>query len=296
MKYINRIFVAALVCVMLCLLVCPAFAAVDVTADCSVYVDFQYEQAPIAGTHFRLYRVADMDAQKNLTLTGAFADMILDPDDLDGTALQLAARADGKEIPADLWLTTNEEGLCAAKNLRPGAYLLVGEPTVQAERTHYVDPQLVILPQESETDGTLGYHVTLRPKSTESPVDITPMELTVVKVWKDEGYEDKRPDTVTVRLLKNGKTVDTVVLSEENQWTHTWQDLIPNADWSVEEDVPDGYIVETKEWINVFTLTNYRKDIDQTGHIWWPVIVLLCAGFALVAVGIILNRSGKHEA
>jgi hypothetical protein len=296
MKHIKRILITALVCVMMCLLVCPAFAAVDVDAPCSLYVDFQHEDSPMVGAQFRLYRVADMDSQKKLTLTGVYTDMVLDPGDLTGTALQLAVRAESQQVPADFSLTTNEEGLCGTRELRPGAYLLIGDPIVRDDRTHYVDPQLIILPHASETDGSLGYHVTLRPKTTDVPAQIEPIDITVVKVWEDKKYQDQRPTSIQVHLLKNGKTVDTVMLSEENQWTYTWTGLIPNADWSVEEDVPDGYTCETKEWGNVFTLTNYRKDIDQTGHIWWPVIALLCAGFIFVVTGIIVHRSGKHEA
>ncbi len=296
MKHLNRIFVAALVCVMLCLLVCPAFAAVEVDAGCSLYVDFKYEMDPIVGARFRLYRVADMDNNKNVTFTGIFANTILDLEDPDGSALQLAIRVEAENAPADMILTTDEEGMCGTKALRPGAYLLMSEPAVQDQRTHYTDPQLVILPYESEADGTLNYHVVLRPKSTECPASAEPIDVTVVKVWEDKGYESNRPTSITVHLIRNDKQVDTVVLSEKNQWTHTWSGLIPTADWSVEEDVPNGYICETKEWINVFTLTNYRKDIDQTGHIWWPVAVLLGVGFTLVIAGILLRRSGKHEA
>lgn len=299
MKRIKNGMIAALLCVVINLLLCPtAWAAntVDLNAKCVLTVEFTYEHEPIEGAEFQLYRVADMDAKQNLTLIGIFADMVMDLDDLSGTALQLYARVNGTAAEADVSFTTDELGLGSAEDLRPGAYLMVGQPTTQGERTHYVDPQLIICPHQRSEDGQLSYYLTIRPKSTDVPTDIKLTEITVVKVWKDEGYESERPTSITARLLKNGKTVSTVILSEANQWTHTWSDLLPNAEWSVEEDVPEGYVANVEEWDDVFTLTNYRKDIDQTGQIWWPVAVLACAGFAMIVAGIILRRSVKNEA
>lgn len=299
MKHLKKGIIAALLCAVMNLLLCPtawAANAVDLNAKCVLTVEYTHEQEPIQGAEFRLYRVADMDAGQNLTLISGFEDVVMDPDDLHGTALQLFARVNGAAVEADVSFTTDELGLGSAEDLRPGAYLMVGQPITQGGRTHYVDPQLIICPQQRNEDGQMSYDLTLRPKSTDVPTDMKPIEITVAKVWKDEGYEINRPVSITVRLLKNGKTVSTVVLSENNQWTHTWSDLLPNADWSVEEDVPEGYVANVEEWDGVFTLTNYRKDIDQTGQLWWPVAVLACAGFAMIVVGIILRRSVKNEA
>lgn len=82
-------------------------------------------------------------------------------------------------------------------------------------------------------------------------------KLTVHKVWDDNGYPD-RPDSVTVHLMKDGISAETVVLNEENQWTYTWDDLDDRYQWSVEEEVPTGYEVSYKSEDNKIFITNHK--------------------------------------
>ena len=52
------------------------------------------------------------------------------------------------------------------------------------------------------------------------------IEKTVVKKWRgDENALGDRPNTITVELVKNGKTVDEQILSKDNNWTYTWKKL-----------------------------------------------------------------------
>ena len=88
--------------------------------------------------------------------------------------------------------------------------------------------------------------------------------LTVNKVWKDNDDQDGiRPEEVKVELLKNGeRTRTTVTLSQENNWTDTFENLPlkengVNISYSVQEITVDGYTVEiTKNEENNYTVTN----------------------------------------
>lgn len=82
-------------------------------------------------------------------------------------------------------------------------------------------------------------------------------KLTVHKVWDDNGYPD-RPDSVTVHLMKDGISAETVVLNKDNQWTYTWENLDDRYQWSVEEEVPDGYEVSYKSEDNKIFITNHK--------------------------------------
>jgi hypothetical protein len=171
--------------------------------------------------------------------------------------------------------------------LKPGAYLPVCEPANVGDYVYHTEKQVIFI-----KEGT----VTLNPKSTRLPVGTKLISVKTVKIWDDPGYENKRPRQITVRLLKDGKTVSTVVLSQANNWSHTWNDLLPNANWSVEEDVHKGYKSIVQENDNVFVITNQYKNIPQTGQVWWPVIAVLCLGLALIVIGLSARRSGKNEA
>lgn len=85
-------------------------------------------------------------------------------------------------------------------------------------------------------------------------------KLTVHKFWDDNGYPG-RPDSVTVHLMKDGTSAETVVLNKDNQWTYTWDDLDDRYQWSVEEEVPEGYEVSYKSEDNKVFITN-SKDYE----------------------------------
>jgi len=82
-------------------------------------------------------------------------------------------------------------------------------------------------------------------------------KLTVHKVWDDNGYPN-RPDSVTMHLLRDGEKHEEIVLNADNQWTYTWDDLDDRYDWSVKEDVPNGYEVSYKTEDNKIFITNHR--------------------------------------
>lgn len=47
----------------------------------------------------------------------------------------------------------------------------------------------------------------------------------MIKRWDDAGYEQKRPDTITVTLLKDGTVYDTRTISCTDSWQYTWSGL-----------------------------------------------------------------------
>ena len=260
---------------------------------CTLTIQFRYDQEGICGARFRLYRVADVNRNREYTMVEPFEDVQGNAADLEEMTLGLSQRV--TQSHADYEMVTDEEGTAGLSRLAPGIWLMVGEPTQVGEVTHYVDPQLIVLPQKNEA-GEDCYDIQLRPKSVPLPSSMEPVERTVVKIWDDGGYASQRPGSITVRLMKDGQVVDRVELSRDNNWQHTWTNLIPTANWYVEEAVPQGYTMELQQAEGVFTMTNHRKDIPQTGHIWWPVALVMVSGFVLVVLGIILRRSDRHEA
>lgn len=79
----------------------------------------------------------------------------------------------------------------------------------------------------------------------------------VQKVWEDDGNEKKRPQSISVQLLENGKVVDTVVLNRDNNWEYTWKNLDGGSVWQVvEAETPEGYTVSVVREGAVFVMTN----------------------------------------
>ena len=98
------------------------------------------------------------------------------------------------------------------------------------------------------------------------------IEKTVVKKWRgDENALGNRPNTITVELVKNGKTVDEQILSKDNNWTYTWKKLnkYENAkeiNYTIrEKGEVRGYVSEEPVVDgNTTTLTNTK--INESGE------------------------------
>lgn len=88
-------------------------------------------------------------------------------------------------------------------------------------------------------------------------------KLTVQKVWEDNGYPD-RPGQVLVDLLRDGREYDQITLNKENQWTYTWDDLDDRYQWSVKEQVPQGYDVSYKTEDNKVFIINHKEYEPQS--------------------------------
>ena len=126
---------------------------------------------------------------------------------------------------------------------------------------------------------------------------------TVLKRWNDAGYEQKRPDSVSVMLLKDGAVYDTKTLTRADGWQNTWKALPRyNPDgseivWTVTERPVPGYTANVQQSGSTLILTNTldRQKLPQTGLLWWPVPVLAAAGLLLLIFGALSKRKNGHE-
>ena len=85
-----------------------------------------------------------------------------------------------------------------------------------------------------------------------------PVEITVTKAWNHNGGKNL-PESISVTLYKDGAAYQTVELSEENDWTHTWSDLNDASVWSIDEtEVPTGYDKKIEVDGYKFKITNTR--------------------------------------
>lgn len=122
-----------------------------------------------------------------------------------------------------------------------------------------------------------------------------PLDITVTKEWAEP--DKNHPSSVSVTLYDGEKAVETVRLSEKNDWTYTWKDDDRLGDWQVlETSIPKGYTPSYKVKDGDVTITNTGKLI-QTGQLNWPVYVLGGFGVLLVLIGMIMvSRKRRNHA
>lgn len=102
------------------------------------------------------------------------------------------------------------------------------------------------------------------PKDPDDP-NPTENDLRVLKVWEDSNNAaGVRPASVTVDLLRDGEVYDTVELSAESNWRHTWTGLDKSKEWQVVEREQENYTVSISTGGVTRVITNtYSPDIDD---------------------------------
>ena len=244
-----------------------AASRIDTERDVSLTLHYQKDQA-VPGVEFSLYRVAGVSDAAAFQLTGDFAAYRVSLEnltsagwqDLAETLASYAAR-DGLE-PFDSG-TTDSNGIlrfpARKTSMQTGLYLVTGKSHSYGGRTYTPSPFLITLPDlDSETDKWV-YDVTADPKYTweDEGHERDSVNRKVLKIWADDGNEEKRPQSIVVQLLRNGKVWDTVTLNEKNGWRYLWTDLDADDDWRVvEKEVPDGYTVSIGREGITFVVTN----------------------------------------
>lgn len=261
---------------------------------------------PIVGNVFHLYRVATLNDENEFTLTEQFAGSQVKIEDLEDSALvrTLAAYAAANGLTPEMSGVTNNFGRLVFEPLDDGLYLIVGENHVDGKVTYTPTPFIVPMPSSE------GRDMTVEPKYDRFEEKEDPIERRVLKIWKDEGYENERPAQIVVQLLCDNEVYDEVILNAENNWRHTWSDLESGHNWQIaEKEVPEGYTVSVDQQGITFTVTNTYNpppppptepppsepppSLPQTGMLWWPIPVLLGGGVLLMLLGALIGLRKK---
>ena len=188
----------------------------------------------------------------------------------------------------------SEYGNVTFDKLKLGIWLVYPEDSGK----YTFNPYIVFLPFES--GGKINYEVASLPKLEDNtPNDIN---VYVIKKWDDNNNASKkRPDSVTVELLDSDKVVSTVVLSEENGWSHTFAKLSKEGNYSVREKTVADYTANySGDATNGFVVTNTYsgEKLPQTGQHWWPIVLIAIAGACFVLLGIFeigAKKNGKKN-
>lgn len=313
-----------------------AYGAIDTGRETSLTVYFGKDGDGFSGVEFRLYRVAEVSAGAGFTLTGDFAGYPVKVNGLDSSGWRaLAQTLDGYAARDGLTPLREEptgaDGKVVFDQLDTGLYLVIGDRYRQGRYTYTPEPFLVSLPALDEETDTWIYDAEA---SCKYDSDYNPpggggeddtINRKVLKVWEDDGNEERRPNEIVVQLLRNGRIYDTVTLNDANGWKYTWTGLDDSYRWQVVEyETPEGYTVTVDQQGITFVMTNSmteeipdepppegdrppdepgepdkpdepgkpdqpdepgEPELPQTGMLWWPVPVLAGVGLFLFLIG-----------
>ena len=132
-----------------------------------------------------------------------------------------------------------------------------------------------------EEDQVEGYSTSIHGYDITNTYTPEKTSVQVTKSWADHDNQDGvRPDSVTIQLLANGEAMEgnTLILSEDNNWTGSIQDLDEyvqgqKIDYSIqEEEIGSGYTsVITGNVEDGFVVTNTRETekVSVAGQKTW---------------------------
>lgn len=306
----------AIICLLVCLCLCwlPGNAEALSTADamepvspenpCSLTLSYTCNGVTFENLPVKLYRVASVSADAQYTLTPQFQSSGLEINGIqtsgewDVIRSSLEAHILAAGIAPDYVSATDADGQACFSDLMPGLYLVAAVHTEQ-EGWHYsFQSALIALPGLDES-GLWRYDIAAAPKpEILPPTEPDELQFQVLKLWKDEGSEEKRPPSIEVEIFRNGESQEIVVLSEENNWSYRWTVPADGARWQVvERNIPEGYVLTVEDRTTTIVLTNsIPKDPPrnpQTGdsaNLLLAVVLLNLSGAGLIALGLFRKR------
>ena len=313
--------IAFLLCICLCLCLTPCHTQSASTTeateliypdkDCSLTVSYISEENKFSDMPVRMYKVAEVSADYQYTLTASFADTGLIINGIKSVGEWNVIRSTLEThiivnpTEPDIKIMTDQNGQACFTDLKPGLYLTTTEKVISDDYIYSFDSALVALPG-LENDGTWQYEVSVNAKSAVMP-PIEPdeeTELKVVKLWKGDNSQKERPKEIEVEIFRDGTSYKKVMLSEENHWSYSWSVKNDGADWKViERNIPSVYTMTVEKRGTTFILMNTLNPeypdtprpphTGDTANIMLYIILMTVSGVVFVAIGFIGKR--KHS-
>ena len=279
---------------------------------CTLNIEYAPDGNKVNDVEFDIYKVGEFDLNTKFSWYGEFTqfDGQIDFNSLEdegwrNLGLTLKGYVDDKKIDCTA-KTLTTKGVASLGNLDKGLYLVVGKKHNIGDKTYYIQPSMVYLPQLAD-DGTDNYECTIISKYDSKDLE----KVKIVKIWV--GAQPEENASITVNLLRDGQLYEAVVLSDLNNWQHEITGLEKGHEWSVAEQmsIDSDWTVTVDQNMHIFEVRNRktpetpdetptppvvpptnppRPTIPFTGLVWWPVPVLMGSGFMLIVLGLFLKR------
>ena len=164
---------------------------------------------------------------------------------LQGATFTLAGTATGSGKPVTLTTTSGKDGTVSFDKIPAGTYTLT--ETTPPEGYKPCDPYNVTVSYGQTTVTRNGAEVDLSQNVVDDYED-DPITISGKKSWEDNDNQDnKRPQSVTIRLIKNGVDTDeTTTASADSNWEYSFSGLAPydgntKNNYTIQEETVEDY-------------------------------------------------------
>ncbi len=279
-----------------------ARGAVDMNKKASLTVVYGFGDEYFEGIPVKIYRVGAFDPTGNFELCDSFVGYPLavgtvkSQSEWQQIADTAASYVVSDSIAPTASATTNAAGKAEFTELELGLYL-VTKYRVDIENGWVEFFNFMTVLPAVDTEDNWVYHSEVRPKYTFGEYTVEDIDYSVVKLWKDVGYEHERPQNVTVEIYRDNALVETVTLSAENDWSYKWTAPDDGASWTViEKGTPEKYTVSLSVRDTAFYVINTYSDTStETGDIAGNYM-FVAMGAALIGIGFVFFGTRRRGA
>lgn len=177
----------------------------------------------------------------------------------------------------DITKIPNKFGIVKFDNLPLGLYLVKQGKKIEGLLSF--EPFLIATPKLEKNNWI--YDILAKPKTEIYEL----IDIKVNKVWNTKS--EKIPEKVTIQLYKDLELIDTVILNNNNNWTHIWNKMERNDKYIVKEiDIPKGYVVSYEKNKYNFTVINTNK-LPETGQKYYLIYIFASMGLIFMLLGFI---------
>lgn len=276
-RKVNYLFIAIILFISLITNVKANTIDLSKKGSISITLKEKSENVLINGAEITIYYVGDASIKDNNLVFNKREELTCDVslDNLKDTKLvsNISKCINDNVIK---YVGTTNNGKVTFNNLNQGLYLV--SQTKNVEGYSLIDSFLVAIPKVE--DNKWVYDINALPK-----VDIYKViDLVVEKKWNT--ISKNIPKYVNIELYKGEELIDTIELSEENNWTYTFENIEKSDKYSIKEiNIPKGFTPSYKVNEYIFTVTN-SDILADTGQIFYPIIISFIAGFIFIVFGI----------
>ncbi len=281
---------------------------IDVSRKCSLTLTYKNGDTKYKDLEIELYRIADVTADFQYTLVSELSDY---PTELNKIRAQsewdticdtVGMYVSAGKIAALQKGTTDADGVVKFTDIVPGIVYVRWTGNKTDLNVEGFAPFLMEIPKLGE-DGKWNYEIDALPKPGKDVPDRE--EITVTKLWKDEGHSDSRPAEITIQIYKNAELYEEVALNASNNWSYTWKTDV-GFEWAVlEKSVPDKYTVSYDKGAGTVLITNVFEEEpeppapptptgDNSHVIFWAVMMAV-SGILLLLLALLKRRNNEEQ-
>ncbi|WP_408070821.1 Cna B-type domain-containing protein [Butyrivibrio sp. JL13D10] len=258
---------------------------IDMSRDTTLSVYYSFDASgeipaygKMSGVNVKVYKMASISEDGTFTLIAPFdqldeeiTDMysISDQDKWNGIITKAVIIANENSVQPSYIGTSDSEGYARLGKVDKGLYLGINDPIVIDDIQYKYWDFLSVVPgpnnlEENQGNGWDGtwtnayYDVIAIPKKEAVKLEGDPEEYQVFKQWVDDGAAN-RPLSIDVKIYCDGTLLETVTLSNDNNWQYKWKSEKGHI-FTVEEVMnTDDYTSKISRNENTFVIVNTKE-------------------------------------